>query len=453
MGLGSLIAKTYSMAPKEQHQAQAQRQAAQAAQTGPPPIGEPETGLQQMDDITRSYYKGWGELEDFATNMWTNFGIDVPKPDFRNPEAMEAHEIYRKALSELRYQGDSLKTGQKMLEMGYQASLRDRNVQRMEDPNTNIASSDTYQNMGMTDQEKADEIMGRQEASQDFQAEQAGKREQDVRLRQQRGFKHDRDIAALRADLDKNKYDHRYGGMIEQRYKDILDIANGNLGLFTTIINDAGDQIYTNPMYAKGSGVIYLTERNGDIRKLDPRSKNFARDVNEVLDRSGDRVKWEDIASFLIKADLGEDFEGTPEYKAKLDEYLGDRKKINPDSNEHVSNAIKQGRLVLVPGQFDTDGNKIVEGDRITDISTSRTGNTVNIDYVANDGEVYTIKYKVGTPKGKELYQEFIALNAEELGFIEKEEEEEVVQEEVENLNLTEDEKARLDSLQSRYNF
>lgn len=152
MALASLLAQTFQL-PQT---APADTRAVSPAEQMGPAMGAPQTGLQQVDEATRGYYQKWGELQDFATNLWTNFGIDVTKPDFRSPEAMEAHEVYRKALADLRYQGDALKTGQEMLKMGYAAALRDPNVQAAEgfDPSRDIAGAESYVQTGMTDQEK-----------------------------------------------------------------------------------------------------------------------------------------------------------------------------------------------------------------------------------------------------------------------------------------------------------
>ena len=111
MGLGQSLGYTYRL-PQNINQGLQQPEIAQQG----PSVAAPPSGMQYVEDITREYYTKWGEVQSFATNMWENFGIDVTRPDFRKPEAMEAHEIYNKAIADLRYQGDELKQGQMFLE-------------------------------------------------------------------------------------------------------------------------------------------------------------------------------------------------------------------------------------------------------------------------------------------------------------------------------------------------
>jgi hypothetical protein len=80
-----------------------------------PSLPEPAEGLQYVEGVTRDYYTKWADLKSFVNSAWSNFGIDVTKPDFSKPESIQMHEIYNKAVADLMFQGDQLKTSQKEL--------------------------------------------------------------------------------------------------------------------------------------------------------------------------------------------------------------------------------------------------------------------------------------------------------------------------------------------------
>lgn len=83
--------------------------------SGTPQIPKAVEGLQYVEGTTRDYYDKWANLKNFVNSAWTNFGIDVTKPDFANPEGLRMNEIYTKAVADLMFQGDQLKTSQSEL--------------------------------------------------------------------------------------------------------------------------------------------------------------------------------------------------------------------------------------------------------------------------------------------------------------------------------------------------
>lgn len=72
----------------------------------------PESGVAYVEGMTREYYDKWAKLKNFAQTMQSAYGIDVTKPDFSNPASLEANDIFNKALADLQFQGDQLKTSQ-----------------------------------------------------------------------------------------------------------------------------------------------------------------------------------------------------------------------------------------------------------------------------------------------------------------------------------------------------
>lgn len=105
---GALLAQTYQLP------------AAQAQQQAPAPtpfqdeIGDPASGLQQIDGVTSEYFQKWAALKGFAKDVQENLGIDVRFPDPSVPESDRLHRIYLKSLADLKAQGERLKTGQQM---------------------------------------------------------------------------------------------------------------------------------------------------------------------------------------------------------------------------------------------------------------------------------------------------------------------------------------------------
>jgi hypothetical protein len=79
-------------------------------------IGNPESGLQQVDGITSEYFDKWAALKGFAREAQETLGVDVRYPDPSVPESNRLNRIYLKALADLKKQGERLKTGQKMYE-------------------------------------------------------------------------------------------------------------------------------------------------------------------------------------------------------------------------------------------------------------------------------------------------------------------------------------------------
>ncbi|KKN46960.1 hypothetical protein LCGC14_0667840 [marine sediment metagenome] len=150
MGLGAVLGANYKL-PASVGGLQPQGQAVQAA----PSQGSPGTdALEHVTGLTDEYYRNWGDVEAFATNLWENFGIDVTKPDFRKPEAMEAHKAYTKAIANLRIQKNRLSGGQKALEQ-YQKGIQSAqgpDLRYTGDPNQPFNIMD-IENIGITKEE------------------------------------------------------------------------------------------------------------------------------------------------------------------------------------------------------------------------------------------------------------------------------------------------------------
>lgn len=79
-------------------------------------IGNPESGLQQIDGVTGEYFDKWAALKGFARDAQENYGVDVRFPDPSIPESIRLNRIYLKSVADLKKQGERLKTGQKMYE-------------------------------------------------------------------------------------------------------------------------------------------------------------------------------------------------------------------------------------------------------------------------------------------------------------------------------------------------
>lgn len=116
MARGQALANTYLL-PQDQVQLPGRNP------VGRPPnppnldaaIPTPAEGLQFVEGATRDYYDKWANLKSFVHTMNSSFGIDVTKPDFSDPAAMAANELYTKAVADIMFQGDQLKNSQKML--------------------------------------------------------------------------------------------------------------------------------------------------------------------------------------------------------------------------------------------------------------------------------------------------------------------------------------------------
>lgn len=93
-------------------------------------VGDPASGLQQIDGVTSEYFQKWAALKGFARDVQENMGIDVRFPDPSVPESDRLHRIYLKSLADLKAQGERLKTGQQM----YMAD-RQRGAMINQDPN------------------------------------------------------------------------------------------------------------------------------------------------------------------------------------------------------------------------------------------------------------------------------------------------------------------------------
>lgn len=75
-------------------------------------IPEAPSGLQYTDHVaaqSQKLYQDWSDLRNFATSMWSMYGIDVRKPDPTRPESIAANQAFQQALANVMYQGDLLK--------------------------------------------------------------------------------------------------------------------------------------------------------------------------------------------------------------------------------------------------------------------------------------------------------------------------------------------------------
>ena len=104
---GALLAQTYQL-PAPAQQAPIQESPFQDE------IGDPASGLQQIDGVTSEYFQKWAALKGFARDVQENLGIDVRYPDPSIPESDRLHRIYLKSLADLKAQGEKLKTDQQM---------------------------------------------------------------------------------------------------------------------------------------------------------------------------------------------------------------------------------------------------------------------------------------------------------------------------------------------------
>ena len=77
-------------------------------------MGVPE-GLQWVDDKTGKIYKKWGELNQFAKSMKTQYGMDVTNPDFTDPNQVQIAQAYQKGVADLYMNVDKFKNSQSML--------------------------------------------------------------------------------------------------------------------------------------------------------------------------------------------------------------------------------------------------------------------------------------------------------------------------------------------------
>lgn len=115
--IGRNLAHTYEL-PQEQP-----LQGQQAPANYDPAAMMPELGsdLQHKEGVTREYYQKYSNIQALARTMWSNFKIDITKPDIQNPHAMQMHELYQKAVGDLMTTGDRLKGERKTQMMMDQA--------------------------------------------------------------------------------------------------------------------------------------------------------------------------------------------------------------------------------------------------------------------------------------------------------------------------------------------
>lgn len=123
MNRGNLIANTYDLPQFQPTESTATQQ--QQPQTKAPDFGAigPESGVAYVEDTTKNYYDKWAKLKSFAQTMSSAYDIDVTRPSYDDPMSLKANDMYNKALADLQFQGDQLKTSQDQLNK-YSQSMR-----------------------------------------------------------------------------------------------------------------------------------------------------------------------------------------------------------------------------------------------------------------------------------------------------------------------------------------
>ena len=108
------------------------------------------SGLENVKGITRDVYKKWAMLQNYAQTMWENHRINVVNPDFGNPAAMEAHDLFTQAMADTHYTVDALKNSEKLRQAILPQTLADPNQQFVKKPGEETTAA-SVKNMGATD--------------------------------------------------------------------------------------------------------------------------------------------------------------------------------------------------------------------------------------------------------------------------------------------------------------
>jgi hypothetical protein len=156
MGIGRSIAYQYDLPeslPQDQLGGAPIRgglgQGGQPMATG---IPVPE-GLQWVDGQTQDIYRRWGDLNQFAKTMKTQFGMDVTDPDYTDPQQVQVSQAYQKAVADLYMNIDKFRGSQKMLQ-----SMVDRGQQLRVDP-SEAPIAETIQEAAVRPLEKETELL------------------------------------------------------------------------------------------------------------------------------------------------------------------------------------------------------------------------------------------------------------------------------------------------------
>lgn len=72
--------------------------------------------VEDTDFNTKEVYNLYTNLNQYAQQMWKQYGVDVTSPDYSNPDSLEAYRTYQKGLAALGNKVNNLKNSQEMLE-------------------------------------------------------------------------------------------------------------------------------------------------------------------------------------------------------------------------------------------------------------------------------------------------------------------------------------------------
>jgi hypothetical protein len=110
MGIGRSTAATY-VSPQVTPQAQAP--IVEAPQPSGIPVPE---GLEWVDGQTQNIYRKWGQINNFAKIMKTQYGIDVTNPDVTDPYQVQIAQAHQKGIADLYMNIDKFRNSQAMLQ-------------------------------------------------------------------------------------------------------------------------------------------------------------------------------------------------------------------------------------------------------------------------------------------------------------------------------------------------
>lgn len=80
--------------------------------------------LQFVENQTQGVYHRFQNIKGLVDSAYKNHGIDVTNPDFSNPVAVRLNNLYQKAVADLRFEIDDLKSGQQIMMQGFQRGER-----------------------------------------------------------------------------------------------------------------------------------------------------------------------------------------------------------------------------------------------------------------------------------------------------------------------------------------
>jgi hypothetical protein len=120
MAIGRSIGYQYNLPqglPQDQLGGGAIRGGLGAGQQMTPQGGVPvPEGLQWVDGQTGNIYQKWGELNQFAKTMKTQYGMDVTDPDYTDPQQVQISQAYQKGVADLYMNIDKFRNSQRMME-------------------------------------------------------------------------------------------------------------------------------------------------------------------------------------------------------------------------------------------------------------------------------------------------------------------------------------------------